>query len=152
VAWNAQEPGDVPLAKAKKSEAEILMWQHLNELKLDYPIEIFKEFRFHTVRKWRFDFAVFGLLGSHLQLAVEIDGGSWIQGRHNTGSGSEADREKFNFAAFAGYRVLKFTPKQVLKGKAVAFITECLESSKENGLPKSGLVFTERYTPGAKRT
>ena len=136
--------------KAKESEASVLMWQHLRELQVEYPIEIFNEYRFCTTRKWRFDFAIFGTLRYFL-FAVEIDGGSWIQGRHNTGSGSKADREKFNFAAFAGYRVLKFTPQEVLKGEAVAFIKQCLDLSEERGLPRVGASSTESYHPGQPR-
>jgi hypothetical protein len=32
------------------------------------------------------------------------------------------------------------------------FLRNCVNRGDEGGLPKSGLVFTERYPPGAKRT
>jgi very-short-patch-repair endonuclease len=60
------------------------------------------EYRFHPVRKWRFDFAW------PLQwVAVEVDGGQWRAGggRHNT----DKDREKLNTAAARGWRVLRFS-------------------------------------------
>jgi very-short-patch-repair endonuclease len=60
------------------------------------------EWRFDTVRKWRFDYA-----WPVQKVAVEIDGGQWRVGggRHNT----DADREKLNSAACAGWCVLRFS-------------------------------------------
>ena len=115
----------------RESEASILMWQHLQELQGEMcSLNIYREFRFHPERKWRFDFAV--IEHKDLQgeggLAIEIDGGSWIQGRHNTGSGSASDREKFNEATRLKWRVLKFTPRQVERGEALQFIRRVLES------------------------
>lgn len=58
-----------------------------------------REYQFHPVRRWRFDFAWPGSL-----VAVEIDGGQWQTrgGRH----ARDADREKGNEAAALGWRVL----------------------------------------------
>jgi very-short-patch-repair endonuclease len=60
------------------------------------------EYRFHPVRRWRFDFA-----WPTEGVAVEIDGGQWRAGggRHNT----DADRVKLNTAAALGWRVLHFS-------------------------------------------
>ena len=66
------------------------------------------EYRFHPLRKWRFDYA-FPL---H-RVAVEIDGGLWTQGRHNRAAGYIADMEKLNAAALLGFRVLRYTPQQL---------------------------------------
>ena len=53
-------------------------------------------------RRWRFDFAFVPR-----KVAVECDGGQYKQfgGRHNT----DKDREKLNFAACLGWRVLRFS-------------------------------------------
>lgn len=69
-----------------------------------------REFRFHPVRKFRFDLAWPGLV------AAEIDGGVWSGGRHTTGSGFIKDQEKTNLAALAGWRVFRFTWKDVDSG------------------------------------
>jgi very-short-patch-repair endonuclease len=69
---------------------------------LDLP-EPVAEFRFHAARRWRFDWA-----WPERLVAVEIDGGVWIGGRHNRAGGYLADMEKLNAAAEAGWRVLRY--------------------------------------------
>lgn len=64
-----------------------------------------KEYRFHPVRRWRFDFA-----WPDLSVAVEIEGGVWTRGRHTRPLGYEADLEKYNTAALLGWTVLRYTP------------------------------------------
>lgn len=79
------------------------------------------ELAFHPKRKWRFDLA----WPDH-KVAVEIDGGSWVGGRHTSGSGFEADCEKLSEAAALGWRVLRVTPKMVKDGRAVDVILRAL--------------------------
>lgn len=73
------------------------------------------EHRFHPVRKHRFDLA-----WPAYRLALEIQGGVWVGGKHGRGSGILRDYEKLNLAASRGWRVLQFTPDQA--GEAVAFL------------------------------
>ncbi len=63
-----------------------------------------REYRFHPTRKWRFDFA-----WPELMVAVEIDGGTWMGGRHSRGAGAAADHDKYNQAIVRGWKVLRFT-------------------------------------------
>ena len=63
------------------------------------------EYRFHPVRKWKFDFA-----WPRVKVAVEIEGGAFSKGRHTRGKGFEGDCEKYNAALDAGWRVYRFTP------------------------------------------
>jgi len=74
---------------------------------LDGP-ELEREFRFHPVRKWRADFA-------HLpnQTLIEIEGGIYVNGRHNRGAGFAADLEKYLEAALAGWRVVRLGPNEL---------------------------------------
>jgi very-short-patch-repair endonuclease len=67
-----------------------------------------KEFRFHPVRKWRADFA-------HLpsRTLIEIEGGIYVNGRHNRGAGFAADLEKYLEAALAGWRVIRLGPNEL---------------------------------------
>jgi len=75
------------------------------------------EYRFHPVRKWRFDFAFVGE-----RIAVEVEGATWAGGRHTRGSGFEADCEKYNTAACLGWRVVRVTSVMVRDGRAINFI------------------------------
>jgi len=81
------------------------------------------EFRFAPPRRWRFDFA-WPLLEP--PLALEVDGGGWINGRHSRGTGIEKDCEKLNAAIALGYRVLRATPAMVKDGRALAAIEKAI--------------------------
>jgi hypothetical protein len=73
------------------------------------------------VRKWRFDMLFEGWL------AVEIQGGVWVRGKHSRGKGQINDFDKLNAAQILGYTVLQFTPDSFDSGEAWAMIAECLE-------------------------
>ena len=70
---------------------------------------------------WRFDFAWPGAL-----LAVEMDGGGFVGGRHGRGVGIEKDCEKYSSAAVLGWRLIRCTPRQVKSGQAIEWITAAL--------------------------
>lgn len=76
-----------------------------------------QEFRFHPVRRWRFDFAF-----PDLMIAIEAEGGVYSQGRHVRGTGFEADCEKYNTATLMGWSVLRFTKKTIESGEAAIMI------------------------------
>jgi very-short-patch-repair endonuclease len=80
------------------------------------------EYRFHPTRKWRFDFC-----WPEKSLALEVDGGGFVQGRHSRGAGMEKDCEKMNEAAVLGWTVLRCTPKHVRDGRALAWVVEMLK-------------------------
>jgi len=76
-----------------------------------------REYRFHPKRKWRFDYA-----HPELMIAVETEGGVWVQGRHIRGKGYINDMEKYNAAQLLGWKVLRYTPQQT--DKMINDITE----------------------------
>ena len=80
------------------------------------------EFRFHSSRRWRSDFAF-----PEAKILIEYEGGIWGYGRHNRASGFERDCEKYSTAAAMGYRVLRFTVGQVKRGLALALIQQALD-------------------------
>lgn len=84
--------------------------------------ECVTEYRFHPVRKWRFDYAV-----PSLMVALEVEGGCWVGGRHTRGAGFKADMEKYNTAATLGWTVLRCTPDQ----KGSAEITEAMRKAAQ---------------------
>lgn len=71
------------------------------------------EYKFHPLRKWRADYC----WPIH-KVLVEIDGGVWTQGRHTRGAGFLKDLEKLNAAALLGFRVLRYTPQQLVQAVA----------------------------------
>jgi len=83
----------------------LTLWRALAPGDLPGPVP---EYRFHPVRRWRFDFAWPAERGG---LALEVDGGQWMAGggRHN----GDKDREKLNVAACLGWRVLRVTPRDL---------------------------------------
>ena len=46
-------------------------------------------------------------------MLIEIEGGIWVNGRHNRAAGFNADLEKYMEAGLAGWRVLRFGPDQI---------------------------------------
>lgn len=70
-----------------------------------------KEYKFHPVRKWLFDFVIGACEDEILKhrLAIEFNGGVFSGGRHTQGMGYVKDMEKVNHAQLEGYRVLQYT-------------------------------------------
>lgn len=80
-----------------------------------------REYRFHAVRKWRYDYC-----WPDEKVALEIEGAVWTQGRHTRGSGFLADMTKYNFGAADGWRILRCTPKDLRSPATVALLRQAL--------------------------
>lgn len=63
------------------------------------------EHQFHPTRKWRFDLANIGWM-----VAIEIDGGIFVNGRHSRGKQQVEDMLKQTEAAVLGWCIMRFTP------------------------------------------
>lgn len=72
-------------------------------------------------RRWRFDFA-----WPDRMLAVEVDGGQHVRGRHNRPAGFENDCSKINQAQLLGWTVLRYTGRMVMNGTAAKEIGAAL--------------------------
>lgn len=83
------------------SHLELTMLAIIRSLGLPEPAQ---EFKLCASRRWRFDFAF-----PNEKIAIECEGGSWVNGRHSRGDGFEKDCEKYNFAALHGWTVLRYT-------------------------------------------
>ena len=80
------------------------------------------EYRFHPVRKWRFDGAY-----PDRRIAYEVEGGTWSNGRHTRGAGYRGDCEKYNEAVAMGWQVYRFTADMVTDGSALAIIEKAVK-------------------------
>lgn len=99
-----------------------LAWQ----LRVAKVAEPTPQYRFAPPRKWTFDFA-----WPSTKLAVECEGGIWMQGggRHTRGAGYERDCDKYNAAVMHGWRVLRFTASAIKDGRALTLIERALKGS-----------------------
>jgi hypothetical protein len=121
----------------KRTHLELLLEAQINDeylYDIEYPtvrVQLPKpeiEYRFHPERRWRFDFAwpeathpintsmIFG------KVAVEVEGGTFVVGRHSRGRGYEQDCEKYAEALILGWRVLRVTTDMVKDGRAIAYL------------------------------
>lgn len=93
-----------PSRKPHVNELTLLAWLKLN--KIAYQ----GEHQFCPDRRWRADYALFDL-----KILIEIEGGLWVSGRHNRAPGMIADMEKYNWATMNGWKVLRYTPQNLLQ-------------------------------------
>lgn len=87
------------------------------------------EYRFHPIRRWRFDWA-----WPEERVALEIEGGIWMAGKgaHSRPMNIIRDQEKQNEAGKLGWRIFRFSPREFKKGIAQAFMQEVFIYSKRD--------------------
>lgn len=59
-----------------------------------------REYMFHPSKNWRFDYAWL----NHM-VALEIQGGTFVRGRHSRGAALSGEYEKINQASLMGWRI-----------------------------------------------
>lgn len=119
------------------SQLEAALKLQIRALKLPDPVQ---EYRFAALatggtgkgsrqrikaagmRDWRFDLA-----WPDLMLAVEVEGGLHVNGRHNRATGFEADLEKYRHATLQGWQVFRCGAKMIKSGDAVATIEKLIQ-------------------------
>lgn len=69
------------------------------------------------MKDWRFDLAY-----PDRMLAIEVEGGTWVGGRHVRGEGYREDCIKYNQAELLGWRLLRFTTDMIRDGIAIETI------------------------------
>jgi hypothetical protein len=84
------------------------------------------EYRFHAVRKWRFDYC-----WPDWRVALEVEGGAFAGGggRHNRGAGFRADCEKYSEAAALGWRIVRVLPEQLATLRTIEWIERAISLS-----------------------
>lgn len=89
--------------------------------KSDLKVVCVKEYKFHPVRKWRFDYAI-----PEHKIALEVEGGVWTEGRHVRAQGFLGDMEKYNTATLMGWRVFRTTPDDLYKMVTINMIRHAI--------------------------
>ena len=112
------KPAGITRIPRAESALEERLWWLLRMEKLPLPE---REHAFHPKRKWRFDFAYL-----EAKIAIECEGGVWVNGRHSRGQGFTEDCAKYNQAAVLGWRVLRFTKDMIDSGQATHCIRQVL--------------------------
>ena len=85
-----------------------------------------REYKFHPHRRWRFDFAFLGE-----KIAVEIQGGTYVRGKHSRGRAQRNDIEKHNAAVVLGWRVLYGDTDMVRSGELTQTVLKLLNGQKD---------------------
>jgi very-short-patch-repair endonuclease len=99
--------------KPRLNYVHILLGDHLRELGF---VHLELEYQFYKNRRWRADIAIMDC-----RVLIECDGGMW-SGGHKRGAALEDDYEKQNIAQMLGWRILRFTNRQVENGEAKEFM------------------------------
>lgn len=106
--------------------------------KSELGLYVEREYIFHDVRMWRFDYAII-----KYKIAIEVEGGAFkkrtyvnkkgenittIGGRHNSSLGFLNDMEKYNSAAVLGWKVLRTIPSKLLSDETFNMIKEAINN------------------------
>jgi very-short-patch-repair endonuclease len=101
-------------AKGQGPDLEAMFHIQVRAVRLPAPQ---REYKFHEKRAWKIDFA-----WPAAKIAVEIEGGTYNQGRHVRPEGFERDCKKYNQLTAMGWTLFRFTGRMVKSGEAIQFI------------------------------
>lgn len=102
-----------------KSQLEEQLYFQIKACRLPLPE---RQYRFIPGRRYTADFAWLGPM-----LIVEVQGGSYVFGRHNRPQGFEADCERTCIAMSLGWRIMPVTGKMVKDGRALKYLEGMLK-------------------------
>lgn len=84
-----------------------------------------REYKFLPDRRFRMDFAF-----PNFRLGIDIQGGTYVYGRHSRPGGYHSDCEKANLAIEAGWRLFHFDSEMVKSGYALRTIERALREGE----------------------
>lgn len=100
-------------------------------------IQYVRQFQAIKDRRYKCDFYL-----PKWNVIIEIEGGQWIQGRHQRGSGFKNDIEKYNQLTLSGYRILRLTTDHFIRNGINSYaigvysskLIDLIEESFGNGI------------------
>jgi len=114
------------LAKSQKRQGRDQAFDALCEAHgLPAPVSEY-EFAKDIGRKWRFDHC-----WPDYDVALEVQGGLFVGGRHARGAALLDEHEKLNAAAAHGWRVVFCAPRDISSGRVFAWLRAAFEESPE---------------------
>ncbi len=129
--------------KQNEKEKPSQKTEHINKIRRALSLSGFEsevEHKFLENRKFRFDIIVRAIRGINLlnkiKIAIEYEGGIYVQGRHTRPKGYIKDCEKYNLAVLNGWKVLRYT-SDTLKKKNGEFL---IAIDIENLLKAEGII------------
>ena len=114
------KPGETPkqIYKSLLRGATTRKWEDLFlfQLRTEGLPRPREQFKFHDTRRWSSDFA-----WPDKKIIVEIEGGIWRRGggAHSHPTNILRDIEKYNNAALLGYRLFRFSDRELKNGEAM---------------------------------
>ena len=117
----ARPPKATRAASAEKLSPDVLQLaldQAMRDLGLPTPTAEY-EFAKDIKRRWRIDRA----WAEPLMIALEIEGGIHMRGRHIRPAGFLADMDKYNELALRGWLLVRISYDMIADGRALALIT-----------------------------
>lgn len=102
-------------AKAARERWEEALWHEIQRKRSLPPIV--RQYRWHPKSAFSADFAA-----PSIALIIEVDGGLWQRGAHNSAYGYERDRIRDAEALLHGWTVLRVTPAMIERGEAIAYL------------------------------
>jgi len=105
-----------------KSELEELMARYMDIAGIPEPE---REYKFHPKRKWKFDFA-----WVEKKVALEVEGGIWVRGRHARPMGFIKDCEKYNTAGTMGWKIIRVCDVHIKTTEALDWVCDALGISR----------------------
>ncbi len=98
--------GNNPILPRKRAQLEdpFAQWLVFKNIKFVRQFKPFKD------RRYACDFYL-----PDYNVVIEIEGGQWINGRHQRGAGYKNDIEKYNLITLSGYKIVRLTTDHFMR-------------------------------------
>jgi hypothetical protein len=112
----------IAVAAEREDTARKVKYRIFEQLLRDVGLpEPAREHRFAAPRRWAFDYA-----WPAFRIAVEVEGGIFVRGRHTRAQGFIRDMAKYNAAAMRGWFVFRLDFRTFTSPTAVELVREAL--------------------------